>query len=90
MRLPKKLRIKILQRHIKEGASGITSGNGVTSCVVAQALKERFPRRAITVAYTFAEIGKTTYYTSLNGERFIRRAVYGNKRVKPTTITLTQ
>lgn len=84
MKLPKKLRLKILRRHI---VKGMCSDDPITGCVVAQALKERFPRRRIQVGFSFAEVGATTYYTTQRGMRFIERATNCEK-VNPTTLTL--
>lgn len=91
MRLPKKLRLKVLRRHIVKGTKGINSGDGLTHCVVAQALRERFPRSRIEVGYSYAEVGTTIYDIAPKGISFIHRAVEDlNHTVNPTTITLTK
>ena len=89
MRLPKKLRLKVLRRHIVKGTKGINSGAGLNHCVVAEALRERFPNRHIEVGYSFAEVGAAVYSISTRGNSFIHRAVEVRKAV-PTTITLTR
>jgi len=90
MRLPDKIRLKILRRHIVKGIKGMDRYDPVTSCIVAQALKERFPSRRFNVGVSLVFLpGKirVCYDIDRNGCRLIERATYG-KKVKPTTITL--
>ncbi len=93
MRLPNKIRLKVLRRHIVKGLQGMDKGNPVRSCVVAQALREKFPQTTVGVGIFTAWLGRvanrTRYTLSKQGTNLIYRACDG-KSVKPTTITLTR
>ena len=92
MRLADKLRVRVLRKHIVAGLKGVERGDIITACVVAQALRTKFPRtRYITVGVATAHIGGSRYTVAKAGQSFIRRVMgYGRGPVKPTTITLTR
>ncbi len=92
--LADKLRVRVLRRHITKGLKGLANLDSVSGCVVAEALKERFPREIITVGMRYASVGLTGYTISPKGANLIGLATaiaFGDKRsIKPTTIALTK
>ncbi|KKL68385.1 hypothetical protein LCGC14_2125470 [marine sediment metagenome] len=88
MSLPKKIRLRVLRRHIVKGIKGLDK-DMIRDCVVAKALRERFPRREVTVGVTTASINCTQYHISRAGQVLIGLAV-GGKAIKPATITLVR
>ena len=87
--LADKLRVRVLRRHITKGLKGMENGSVLIDCVVAQALKEKFPRTSVSVGLFTASVDGENYTVSGKGATLIRRACF-EKAIKPTTITLTK
>ncbi len=90
MKIADKIRVRVLREHIVAGLKGIKRGEIITSCVVAQALRTKFPQTRCTVGVRHARIDGIEYTVSKAGQLFISRVMMFNGRVKPTTITLTK